>query len=179
MAEPVVNIHKVDGFFREPENSTRFGATIAMVGRRLGLAGIGCSYIAVEPGRRAFPAHNHLGNDELFVILEGEGTYRFGDAEYPVGPGRLLRRSQGRTGQSPPAYKYRSDDLEIPGDFDAPGPRCNRISGQRKIRGRRDSARRGFHERALEIRGTRGKRRRLLRRREYLTANPMRVARMD
>ena len=97
MSDPVVNINKVDGFFRAPENSTRFGATVAMVGRLLGLEGLGCNYITVEPGKRAFPAHNHLGNDELFVILEGQGTYRFGDSDFPVGPGDCCAAPRGGT----------------------------------------------------------------------------------
>lgn len=34
--------------------------------------------------------HAHEGDDELFVILEGEGLYRENDAEVPVGPGDML-----------------------------------------------------------------------------------------
>ena len=64
------------------QGSDKFGATVAPVGRGLGLQGLGCMYVQVEPGKRAFPFHNHLGNDEMFVILEGEGTYRFGADEY-------------------------------------------------------------------------------------------------
>jgi uncharacterized cupin superfamily protein len=42
------------------------------------MAGLGAMFVTVAPGKRAFPFHNHLGNDEMFVILEGEGTFRFG-----------------------------------------------------------------------------------------------------
>ncbi|MEL6599383.1 MAG: hypothetical protein AAFR40_07620, partial [Pseudomonadota bacterium] len=73
MAGPVLNIHDANGFPMAPEGATKTGATIAPIGRALGMTGLGCMYVQVEPGKRAFPFHNHLGNDEMFVILEGTG----------------------------------------------------------------------------------------------------------
>ncbi len=95
MTIPVVNLFDAKAFSNAPEGSTRFGAMIAPVGDALGMAGLGAMFVTVEPGRRAFPFHNHLGNDEMFVILEGEGTYRFGDTEYPVKPGDVCAAPRG------------------------------------------------------------------------------------
>jgi uncharacterized cupin superfamily protein len=50
---------------------------------------------AVPPGKRAFPYHNHHQIHELFVILEGEGQYRFGKATYPVRAGDVLAAPAG------------------------------------------------------------------------------------
>ena len=88
MTNAVVSTQGMQGFPMAPEQgSEKFGATVAPVGQVIGLTGLGCMYVQVEPGKRAFPFHNHLGNDEMFVILEGEGIYRFGDAEHAVKAG--------------------------------------------------------------------------------------------
>ena len=44
----------------------------------------------VPPGKKAFPHHVHHVNDELFVILSGEGTLRFGAEQYPVRSGDVI-----------------------------------------------------------------------------------------
>ncbi|MEO1422253.1 MAG: cupin domain-containing protein [Pseudomonadota bacterium] len=95
MAGPVLNIHDANGFPMAPEGATKIGATIAPIGRALGMTGLGCMYVQVEPGKRAFPFHNHLGNDEMFVILEGTGTYRFGEGEHPVKAGDVCAAPRG------------------------------------------------------------------------------------
>lgn len=73
----------------DPALDEKFTCQMASVGGELGLKKLGVSAIAVEPGKRAFPFHNHHGNDELFVILAGEGTYRFGDATFPIKAGDI------------------------------------------------------------------------------------------
>ncbi|MGB0497903.1 MAG: cupin domain-containing protein [Rubricella sp.] len=86
---PVLNIDDAKAVTLDYGGSKRFGATISRVGAALGTAGLGCMYAKVEPGKRAFPFHNHHGNEEMFVILEGVGTYRLGDGEYPVKAGDI------------------------------------------------------------------------------------------
>jgi len=95
MTIPVISVHDAEGFSNQPEGSKNFGARIAPLSGALGMAGLGCMYVTVEPGRRAFPFHNHLGNDEMFVILEGEGTYRFGTQEFPVKSGDVCAAPRG------------------------------------------------------------------------------------
>ncbi|MEO1317758.1 MAG: cupin domain-containing protein, partial [Pseudomonadota bacterium] len=73
-----------------PGGSDRFGATVAPLGKALGLTRLGAMVCTIEPGKRAFPFHNHLANDELFVILEGAGEVRFGDAVHAVKAGDLI-----------------------------------------------------------------------------------------
>ncbi|MEO0426256.1 MAG: cupin domain-containing protein [Pseudomonadota bacterium] len=90
-AKPVIALGEASGFpLSPPGGSDRFGATVAPLGKALGLTRLGAMVCTIEPGKRAFPFHNHLANDELFVILEGAGEVRFGDAVHAVKAGDLI-----------------------------------------------------------------------------------------
>ncbi|MEM9524393.1 MAG: cupin domain-containing protein [Pseudomonadota bacterium] len=96
MSEPVARLNDLQSFPMTPEGgSDRFGALVASFGERIGLKGLGMMYVQVEPGKRAFPFHNHLANDEAFVILEGRATYRFGDREIAVRAGDVCAAPHG------------------------------------------------------------------------------------
>jgi len=97
MPEPVVRIADEPPVDFAPPQSERFGAQLRHVGTRLGIPGLGCRHIELAPGKRAFPYHNHLGNDEIFVILAGSGTYRFGSNEYPIRAGDICGAPRGGT----------------------------------------------------------------------------------
>jgi uncharacterized cupin superfamily protein len=62
---------------------------------RIGLTQIGASYSEVPPGKTGCPFHVHHVEDEMFVILEGEGIYRFGSERYPVRAGDVLGAPRG------------------------------------------------------------------------------------
>lgn len=85
---PIVNLaglqleHWTQGSLYESRD-TSFGAL-------LGLKDLGISYGEVPPGKSGCPFHSHQVEDELFVILEGHGTYRYGDDRHLVGPGDVL-----------------------------------------------------------------------------------------
>lgn len=95
MSTPVINIDEAPSFRNAPEGSTRFGSVMAPLGEAIGTKDIGVMYMQVEPGKRAFPFHCHHGNEEMFIILEGEGTYRFGGAEYPIRAGSVCAAPAG------------------------------------------------------------------------------------
>ncbi len=96
MAHPIITLSKAQAFPMQPQAvSERFGAMIAPLSEALGLGSLGATLVAVEPGKRAFPFHNHLGLDEMFVILEGEGTYRFGPDAFPVKAGDICAAPKG------------------------------------------------------------------------------------
>jgi len=59
-------------------------------GRMLGLQGLGASYNVVPPGKSSCPYHNHHVEDEMFVILAGQGSYRFGGTVHAVKAGDVL-----------------------------------------------------------------------------------------
>lgn len=57
---------------------TLYESRDASFGARLGLKDLGIGYGEVPPGKSGCPFHSHHVEDELFVILEGHGTYRYG-----------------------------------------------------------------------------------------------------
>jgi len=73
------------------ERGTLFGSADAhRLGTAAGLRSIGFTYTVVEAGRSGAPFHNHHVEDEMFVVMEGEGTYRFGKERYPFRAGDVL-----------------------------------------------------------------------------------------
>jgi len=96
MKTPVVTPSEMPAFPMAPEApSERFGAQVTALTPHLALSGLGCMSVEVLPGRRAFPFHNHLGKDEMFVILEGEGTYRFGARSFAIKAGDICAAPRG------------------------------------------------------------------------------------
>ncbi len=88
MTRPVINI--ADLALNSWSEGTKYQSTDASFGRQIGMTGMGVSYNEVPPGKSSCPYHNHHVEDELFIILEGEGTYRFGAESYAVKAGDVL-----------------------------------------------------------------------------------------
>ena len=81
----VVNVDAV-----EPQNVSaggRFAATRRALGRAAGGRQLGASHYRVPPGKTAWPAHYHAGNEEAIFILQGQGQLRFGDQQHAVRTG--------------------------------------------------------------------------------------------
>jgi uncharacterized cupin superfamily protein len=91
--KPVMNIADVS--LREAGNGGSFKAKVGSFGSQIGSSGIGCMLHVVEPGCKAFPYHVHHQIHELFVIMEGEGTYRFGKQEFPIAAGDVCAAPTG------------------------------------------------------------------------------------
>lgn len=92
---PVINLADVP--LRETGHGDRFRARIGSLGRTIGSTGIGALLHVVEPGKAAFPFHAHHMTHELFVIIEGEGTYRHGGESYPIRAGDVCAAPAGGT----------------------------------------------------------------------------------
>ena len=80
--KPIINI--ADGPLRDFSHGKAFAAKVGSFGQTIGLSGLGVALTVVEPGKRAYPFHVHHQTHEMFIILEGEGTYRFGAESYPI-----------------------------------------------------------------------------------------------
>ena len=93
MTRPVINIADVP--LRDTGDGKGFAAKVGSFGGSIGSTGIGCMLHVVEPGNKAFPFHVHHQIHELFVILEGEGEYRFGAERYPIKAGDVLAAPTG------------------------------------------------------------------------------------
>ena len=74
----------------EHNQGERYAARFAPLAAALGLTGLGARLVELPPGKRAWPFHHHLANEELFYILEGRGSWRYGDRAYPVAAGDCL-----------------------------------------------------------------------------------------
>ena len=80
--KPVINLDELD-YEHAPETGP-FQQSWANIGSRIGARKLGYNLTIVPPGKRGCPFHNHHNNEEMFLILEGQGVLRFGDQEYPV-----------------------------------------------------------------------------------------------
>ena len=61
-----------------------FGFRRKQLGKAAGGEKLGCGLYEVPPGRRAWPRHYHLANEEAVYVLEGTGTLRIGEEEIEV-----------------------------------------------------------------------------------------------
>jgi uncharacterized cupin superfamily protein len=115
---PVINL--ADVALRDNGHGERFEAKIASFGELIGSTGLGVMLHVVAPGKRAFPFHAHHNIHELFLVLEGEGEYRFGEKSYPVKAGDVCAAPSGgpetahqlvNTGATPLRYLGISTDV--------------------------------------------------------------------
>jgi uncharacterized cupin superfamily protein len=78
----------------EPERLER--PRVARVRRNLGRAAgsraTGLQHVTVDPGKYSVAQHCHSAEEEIFVILEGDGALVLGDEETPVRPGSVISR---------------------------------------------------------------------------------------
>ncbi len=129
----------------------------AALSERLQLTQIGAAYCEVPPGKAACPFHVHHVEDEMFFILEGSGTYRFGDDSYPVSAGDVLSAPRGgpeyahkltNTGSVPLKYlafssKSETEVCEYPdsGKFLVASRRSRGVQGRFRFIGRAEDQR--------------------------------------
>jgi uncharacterized cupin superfamily protein len=87
--KPVANLDELE-FSRTVSQGEKFAAKLAPVGTLLGAKMLGYNVTSVPPGKRAFPFHNHHANEEMFLVLDGTGTLRFGNQEYGLRAGDVI-----------------------------------------------------------------------------------------
>jgi uncharacterized cupin superfamily protein len=51
---------------------------------------LGCGFDVVPPGKQTCPYHLHHAQEEMFVIIEGEGTLRVADERIPISAGDVI-----------------------------------------------------------------------------------------
>lgn len=85
--KPVVNLDQLE-FHQHGQG--HFGQRYGVISDGIGARKLGYNLTICPPGKRAAPFHSHHINEEMFLILEGEGTLRFGDQEYPLRQGDVI-----------------------------------------------------------------------------------------
>ena len=94
MSKPILNIADVALApmpMAMPEHlNERFGARFGQIGPALGAQKLGYNLTAIEPGKCAFPLHNHRVNEEMFFVIEGSGEVRIGSETHPIRAGDVI-----------------------------------------------------------------------------------------
>src|SRR3990170_7525435 len=76
----------------------KFGYSRKQLGSAAGGEKLGCSLYEVPPGRRAWPYHYHLANEEAIYVLQGSGTLRLGEREITLSQGDYVALQVGEAG---------------------------------------------------------------------------------
>lgn len=73
-------------FFREP----LYDAQCARLARGTAAQKLGASVDVVAPGKRSCPYHLHHAQEELFIVVEGNGTLRVAGEMLPIKAGDVI-----------------------------------------------------------------------------------------
>jgi uncharacterized cupin superfamily protein len=84
----VINIDQLE--LEHFEKGDKFACDAVRIGPLLGAKELGYSYDVVPPGKRSCPFHSHRGEEEMFFIVRGEGTLRYGSESRKVRAGDFI-----------------------------------------------------------------------------------------
>ena len=84
----VVNIDELE--LEHGASGAAFEWNAARIGPKLGAKDLGYSYDEIPPGKRGCPFHSHRGEEEMFFIVKGEGTLRYGNERRKVRAGDFI-----------------------------------------------------------------------------------------
>jgi uncharacterized cupin superfamily protein len=84
----VVNIDdlKLEHF----EKGDKFEGNSVRIGPLLGAKDLGYSYDVIPAGKRGCPFHSHRGEEEMFFIVKGAGTLRYGSETRKIRAGDVI-----------------------------------------------------------------------------------------
>jgi uncharacterized cupin superfamily protein len=95
-----------------PEDFAGGGDVVAVrrdLGDVVGSTRTGVGHLVVAPGALSGPPHCHAAEEEIFFVLDGDGTLVLGDEEHPVRTGSVVARPPG-TGV---AHAFRAGDAPL------------------------------------------------------------------
>lgn len=82
MPQPFINLDDVE--FDDIEDSGCYTSRRALFSAAIGARQLGYNLTELPPGKAQCPFHSHRVEEEMFLILEGEGELRFGTARYRI-----------------------------------------------------------------------------------------------
>lgn len=88
MPPRIVNIHRAR--LEHQAHGQAFESRLASFTALLGARQLGCQLTVVPAGKRAWPMHAHLVNEELVFVLEGRGTVRYAGGTTDIEAGDLV-----------------------------------------------------------------------------------------
>lgn len=81
--KPLLNLDEIAEFDDVEENGI-YTSQRALFSRSIGARQLGYNLTVLPPGKVQCPFHVHRGEEEMFLILEGEGELRYGEKSYPI-----------------------------------------------------------------------------------------------
>ena len=82
MTKPLVNLDEVQ--FDDIEENGYYTSKRALFSASIGARKLGYNLTELPPGRSQCPFHSHREEEEMFLILEGEGELRFGEQRFKL-----------------------------------------------------------------------------------------------
>jgi len=82
MTKPFVNLDEVK--FTDVEENGFYTSKRAQFSAAIGARQLGYNLTELPPGSAQCPFHSHRAEEEMFLILEGEGELRFGNQTYGI-----------------------------------------------------------------------------------------------
>lgn len=82
MSKPYVNLNDVQ--FDDVEENGYYTSRRALFSAGIGARKLGYNLTELPPGKAQCPFHAHRVEEEMFLILEGEGELRFGEQRFKV-----------------------------------------------------------------------------------------------
>ncbi len=80
--KPIMNLDEVE--LDDVEENGVYTSSRGQISDHIGAKKLGYNLTVLPPGKVQCPFHCHHGEEEMFLILEGEGELRFGDRRYPL-----------------------------------------------------------------------------------------------
>ncbi len=80
--KPIMNL--ADAQFDDIEDNGVYTSRRASIGKHIGARQLGYNLTELPPGKAQCPFHNHHGEEEMFLVLEGSGELRYGGERYPI-----------------------------------------------------------------------------------------------
>ena len=81
--KPIANLDEIDSF-DDVEEDGFYASRRALFSAGIGARKLGYNLTILPPGKAQCPFHSHRGEEEMFLILDGEGELRFGDRRFPI-----------------------------------------------------------------------------------------------
>ena len=82
MPKPIVNLAEVE--LTDIEENGYYTSKRAQFSASIGARKLGYNLTELPPGKAQCPFHSHRAEEEMFLILEGEGELRYGTERYKV-----------------------------------------------------------------------------------------------
>jgi uncharacterized cupin superfamily protein len=90
--ETIVNVSELEGKLTELPNVVRRRRNL---GDAIGSRATGIQHVEVAAGKESAPLHCHSSEEEIFVVLGGDGTLVLDEEETAVRPGHVISRPAG------------------------------------------------------------------------------------